>query len=315
MKSDRRHELQQNELADWLGQHLEMLKPHGTSILLGLVTAAVVVLGGMWYFSGESSAAAQSWSSYFGAFNQREPGKALEQLVKDKPGTQTALWAQQAIGDMNLAQGAAMLFSDRAEAQKMLQKAQDTYKLVEAAAGDPGLKARAQFGMAKVLESLCKPEEAAKYYQLAADTQKDTAIGKAAAADAQRMKDDRQVALLAWFASQTPKKPAPIPGVGGSTPGLPSDLPERPDIGLPSGLGLGNLGAGTPASPPPAFPPPADTPPAEPKAAEPKAAEPKSGEPKATDPNAAKPDAPKATDEKPADAKSEVKPDDTKPGS
>ena len=304
MKSDRRHELQQNELADWLGEHLEMIKPHGTSILLGVVIVAAVIFGGFAYFGNESKATAQSWSAYFGAFNQREPGKALEQLVKDQPGTTTALWAQQAIGDMNLAQGAAMLFSDRAEAQKMLQKAQDTYKQVEAAASDPVLKARAQLGLGKVLESLCKPEEAAKYYQLVADSQKETAIGKAAAADALRMKDQRQVARLAWFAAQTPKKPAPIPGIGGGTPGLPSDLPERPDIGLPSGLGLGNIGAGTPATPP-AFPPPGQTPPADPKA----------GEPKATDPNAAKPEDTKPADEKPADAKSDAKPGDAKPGS
>jgi hypothetical protein len=275
MKSDRRHELQTNELADWLGERLDMLRPHATAIALGAFIVVVLIFGGAWYFKTENTAAAKDWGDYFSAFNQREPSVALEKLAKERSGTSTAMWAMQAVGDMNLAQGSTMLFSDRAEAQKLLQKAEATYKLVEAGATDPTLKSRAQIGLGKVYESLCQPEKAGEYYEKVATALKDTAIGKTAAEDAQRMKDERQVALLAWFAAQQPKKPAPIPGPGGATPGLPSDLPERPDIGLPSGLGLGNLGEGVPAAPPPKLPEPAKAEPAakdqEPKDQEPKA--------------------------------------------
>jgi hypothetical protein len=262
MKSDRRHELQTNELADWLGQRLEAFKPHATSITIGAAILLVAVLGSIWYFGGEDKASAKSWSQYFAAFNDREPGKALEKLAADQPGSTAALWALQSVGDMNVAQGAAMLFSDREEAKKLLEKAELAYKQVEAGATDPMLKARARLGLGKVYESRLKPDDARRYYEVVAESHKETAIGKEAAADVRRMNDQRQIALLAWFAKQEPKKPAPLSGLGGRTPGLPSDLPERPDISLPDGLGLDNIGVGSAAEPAPSFPSPGVPPPA-----------------------------------------------------
>ena len=51
-----------------------------------------------------------------------------------------------------------------------------------------GLKTRAQLGLGKVYESLCMPDKAFEYYEKVAKHEKDSAIGKAAAADAKRMK-------------------------------------------------------------------------------------------------------------------------------
>src|SRR6185503_15025251 len=93
-------------------------------------------------------------------------------------------------------------------------------------------------------------------------SEKDSGIGKAAAEDARRMKDTREVAFLDWFAAQTPKRPAPFPGLGGNVPGLPSDLPDRPNIDLPKGLGLDNIGTATPQAPGPTLPPPGEAAPA-----------------------------------------------------
>lgn len=303
MKSERRHELQKNELADWLGERLEMLLPHAQAIALGGVILAVLILGSIWYFTGEDRASAEAWSSYFRAFNQREPTKALEQITKDKPGTVTALWALEAMGDMDVAQGGALLFSDRTEAQKLLEKAEAAYKQVDAAATDPILKARTRLGLGKVYESRCQPDEARKYYEMVAESQKGTALGKAAAANANRLKDERQVALLAWFAQQTPKKAAPIPGVGSSPPSLPSDVPSQPDIAPPGGLGLGKIGSESPAAPAPTFPEPAKATP----------------ETKSASPEESKGDK-KAAKEKPAEGQpgepaAEKKVDDAKPGS
>lgn len=155
--------------------------------------------------------------------------------------------------------------------------------------------------MGKVYEALCKPEDALKYYKLVADTQKDSAIGKAAAKAAKRMENPRDVKLLAWFAQQTPKKPSPLSGPGGGAPGLPNDLPDRPDISPPSSLGLGNIGTGTPDAPEPSLPLPGTTPPG--------AAPPPESKPDADKPAGDKPAAP-ATEEKPAEPKpAEPKPE------
>ena len=261
MKAERRHELKHNELSDWLGERMETLKPHATGILLGIGLLAAIVLGSVWYFSGESAAASRAWSQYFQAFSEREPQKVLQNLAEEQSGSKAAWWAVIAVGDMNLSEGAALLFTDRTEARKRLEAAREAYKKVELS-DDPMLKTRARLGLAKVNESLCQPKEALKYYEMVATSEKDSAIGKAAAADARRMKDQREVDFLDWFAAQTPKRPAPFPGMGGGVPGLPNDLPERPNIDIPKGLGLDNIGTGVPAEPRPHCPQPGLTTPA-----------------------------------------------------
>jgi tetratricopeptide (TPR) repeat protein len=302
MKAERRHELKHNELADWIGEHLEPLKPHAPGIVLGAVLLMAIVLGGVWYFGGENQASARAWSDYFSALNEREPQKVLQNVVTDRSGSKAAWWALAALGDMNLGEGAAMLHSDRNEAEKRLEAAERAYKQVEAS-DDPMLKARAWLGLAKVYESKCQPEKAHEYYDMVAKHQPDSAIGKAASEAARRMKDPREVEFLKWFAQQQPKRPAPFPGIGGNVPGLPSDLPERPDIGLPTGFNLDTLGPGSrpdPATvPPPLTPPVPATTPGD--SAAPAPAEPKSPAPEAkTDaPKSDAPDAPDGSENKP----------------
>jgi hypothetical protein len=308
MKAERRHELKHNELADWLVERIDPARPHLTGIALGIGVLVLVVLASTWYFRGEKAATATAWSSYFQAFDDREPQKSLSNVAAAHSGSKAAWWALLSLGDLNLGDGEALLYSDRQQAQELLKKAEEAYKQVEAA-DDPMLKTRARLGLAKVYESLLKPDEARKYYELIAETEKDSAIGKAAAEDAKRLKDSRQVAFLDWFAQQTPKRPGPLPGLGDDVPPLPGSLPARPDIGLPGGVGLGEIGTGTPAAPPPSFPPPATD--ATPPAADPdsKAEKPKSDDAprpeqspdsKASDTKPAEGAAPEPTADKPA---------------
>src|SRR5687767_13440928 len=108
MKAERRHELKHNELADWLGEGMELLKPHATGIVLGLVLLAVIVVGSFWYFGGENHASSLAWSRYFESFNDREPQKALETLASDQSGSKAAWWALMTVADMHLGQGTAL---------------------------------------------------------------------------------------------------------------------------------------------------------------------------------------------------------------
>jgi tetratricopeptide (TPR) repeat protein len=283
MKAERRHELKHNQLADWLEARIEGIRPHATGILLGLALLAAIILASAFYFSGETHASASAWSAYFDAFNDRDPQRVLQDLATKQSGSKAAWWAQAALGDMNLSEGTSLLYSDRKEAQKRLEAAEAAYKQVEQA-DDPMLKSRARLGLARVYESLFKPDDARKYYEQVAASEKDSPLGKQAAADAKRLKDSREIAFLDWFATQTPKRPVPFPGVGANVPNLPSDLPERPNLELPKSLGLDNIGTGAPSEPPPAFPSPLGTSPAP------------------VTPDAATSDATKAGETKPADA-------------
>jgi tetratricopeptide (TPR) repeat protein len=264
-----RHEREHNELADWLAERLEVLRPYSTQIAVAALLIVVAVLAGVYYFGTGNQVASQEWSEYFAAFNEREPEKALQTLYTSKPTSPAGLWAAQTLGDINLAQGSGQMFLDRDQAQEKLEKAIDYYTKATAATNDPNLVARARLGLGKAYEAKCQPEEALKYYKQVAESQKGTAIGEAAEKAAKRMENPRTVAMLAWFAQQTPKKPAPLPGEGGGLPGLPNDLPDRPNISLPSGLGLDDIGTGVPESPEPTLPQPGTTPPPPPEGEKP----------------------------------------------
>jgi hypothetical protein len=119
------------------------------------------------------------------------------------------------------------------------------------------------------------------------------------------MKDSREVAFLEWFAKQTPRRPAPMSGIGGGVPGLPNSLPDRPDIELPStALDLSKIGTGVPSEPAPSFPAPSSTVPATPPAESTTPEADKSSEAKSTNtpapanPDGAKPAAPEGSEKK-----------------
>ena len=90
MKAERRHELKHNELADWLADSIQGVKPHATGVLVGLAVLAAIVLGSVWYFSGETAAASRAWSQYFYAFNERDPQKVLQNLATEQSGSKAA---------------------------------------------------------------------------------------------------------------------------------------------------------------------------------------------------------------------------------
>lgn len=322
MKSERRHELQHNELADWIGEKVEALKPYGSQIALAIALVALVIAGSVWWFGTEDHASAANWTALFTARNApRDREKELDNFATAHQGTKPALYAQMVIGDTAAREGSRAMFTDRNEAKKQLERAETAFKAAEAGTQDVELKSRARLGLAKVYESLCKPEEARKYYEMVAASLKDSAIGREAAADAARMKSRDQADLLVWFAAQTPKRPPPFSGMGGTIPGMPNDLPARPDISVPSvtppsGLGLDNIGTGVPAIPAPDFPTPGATTPGAtipaPTTPTPDAGKTEPSKPDATKtdetpkPEAPKPEVPKPESPKPESPKTEA---------
>ena len=263
MKSAKRHELQTNELADWLGTQAEGAADYFWPVVGGVVVAFAAAIGIAWYITNQDSSAALAWDQYYQAFGEKEREAELKKVADNHPSSAAALWAQQSLADITLAKGANLMFSDRAEARAKLNEAETNYKVVLEKARDPFLLARAQYGMARLQETICQPKEAQKYYEKVAASEKDSPLGKAAARDAARMKKPETIAFLEWFAVQTPKKPVPTGhgGIPGMPPfSVPNDLPERPDISLPGGLNIDSV------KPPPAdpskldFPKPAETP-------------------------------------------------------
>lgn len=302
MKADKRHELQKNELADWLGNHAEGAADYFWPIVGGVVVAFALAIGVVWYMNSRDAASATAWGKYFQAHGEREDerGAAMKKVADTYKDSVAAQWAKLGYADLALAKAANLMFNDRSEATAKLKEAKDAYEELLKSARDPEILTRAQFGMARTLETDCKPEEAKKYYELVAKADKDSALSKAAARDAERMSDPQTVEFLNWFATAQPRKPTPI-GHGG-IPGLPplnvpTDLPERPDLSLPGPLNFepGKLTEETPSPAPPFQFSPDDSPKGDtPKGEAPKSDLPNTRAPKADD---AKPAEPKKSDE------------------
>jgi tetratricopeptide (TPR) repeat protein len=297
MKAEKRHELQKNELADWLGTHAEGAADYFWPIVGGVVVAFALAIGVVWYMNSRDAASATAWDKYYQAFAEREREAELKEVAKTYQDSVAAQWARLAYADIALAKAADLMFNDRTEAKSKLSEAKEAYEEVLKNARDPQILTRAQYGLARALETDCKPEEAKKYYEMVAKTEKDSALGKAAARDAERMADPETVEFLAWFADAKPRKPVPT-GHGG-IPGLPplnvpTDLPERPDLSLPGPLNFepGKLTEEAPEAAPPKFQfSPEDSP--------------KGTAPEAPKNDAPKNDTPKADDAKPAEPKAD----------
>jgi tetratricopeptide (TPR) repeat protein len=293
---NKRHELQQNELAFWLEEKIEDIRPYFPVIGIGTLAALLVVIGVWWYSAQQAQASAASWNAYFSAIGERNQQEALQKVIEDEKTSEPANWARQTLADSNLALGAAAVFTDREESKKRLEAAVALYSEILKYTNDPLLQVRAGFGLARAKESLFEPEEAKKLYEEVAKSSPDTVIGQEAKAAAERLSKPEELQMLEWLAQQTPKRPAPLSsGRPGSIPGLPSDLPDRPDIGLPGLDGLGLPGAGA-ASGGLSFPTPDDAP----KSDAPASDAPASDE-------APKTDAPAADDAPKADAPAEGK--------
>jgi hypothetical protein len=241
MKSEKRHELQKNELADWIGNHAEGASEYFWPIVGGVVAAFALAVGIAYYLNTREAVAAVAWDKYYQAHAEVERDAELQKVAKDYASSSAAQWAQIGYADLNLARGANLMFKDRSDASSKLKEAEIAYQAVIDNARDPEVITRAQFGMARTKETQCQPEEARKHYELVAKAEKDSPLGKAAARSAARMADPETVEFLAWFAKAQPRKPTPV-GHGG-IPGLPplnvpTDLPERPDISLPGPLNI-----------------------------------------------------------------------------
>lgn len=306
--NQKRQQLQHNALGDWIAEKMTAAEPYAAQIAVGSLVAIGLVVGVIWYSSMPDTESAKAWDEYLAAISEPQPDVAMETVATSFASTKAGLWAKQSGAEMSLRRGCDLMFRDRDEAGELFTKAEAAFKEVEAAAGDKELRIRAQFGLAKVLEETNKPEEAKAAYEKTAELAGDSAIGKLAQAAVARMNNPADVALLAWFSEQAPKLPAPMPpgmgGMGGPSTSLPMDLPERPDIDLPTDFGSSDpLAPGielppagdSPIAPPATEAPAAETP-AEEKPAEPAAPAPES-------PAAETPAEAPATEEQPAEDK------------
>ncbi|NLF73567.1 MAG: hypothetical protein GX575_31400 [Candidatus Anammoximicrobium sp.] len=321
MKTQRRHELQTNQLADTIGMYLQKVRPYQKPILYGVVAIAVLA-GAVLYLSTQQQArAGASWEDYFSAMIEQRP-EALDEVARLHQGSTAALWAQQGAGDIKLAMGASLLYRDRKEAEKNLKDAEKAFLDVEQqGARYPLLLQRARYGLAQVYESLSQVDKARDYYGKVAAAEPHSALGQLAQRRRDQIADSEAERWFAWFEKQEPKPPAGMQSAAGQGPKVPQDLeaelPERPDLSFPASDVAKQLKE-PPAQPAPATEPqsPAANPPAKPAAEaenKPNAAESKTDKPAPAEAKPAEAKPAEAKEAKPAEAASSQPAEQPKP--
>ncbi|MDA1050776.1 MAG: hypothetical protein O3C40_09890 [Planctomycetota bacterium] len=236
MKTDRRHELQTNVLADWIGKHLQQSQGYSKTILAVILLVAAAAIAGTFLAKKQAARSQAGWNQFFQAFGERDP-EALEVVASANQGTTAGVWAQLADADLKLAEGIGDLYTNRDNAKKNLAEAERNYLVVDKAATEKILRERAWFGLGQVYESSAELDKAKQFYGKLVSSSPTSALGKESKRRSDALSDASTAKWYNWFANQTPRPPA-IPGMPSDfgLPNFPTDLDnrsDRPDLSIP----------------------------------------------------------------------------------
>ena len=212
---ERQHELEQNALADWIVQLLDVIRTHLLTIIGGCVAAFAGVAAWLVISAINAATEAQSWEAYLSAIATGEQS-AFNEVARRYPGSDAALWSQLVLADLSLTDGAVLALEDRSAATERLESAVDLYSAVLAAGPDGLLVERATFGLAKANEALGNIDEAQAGYASVAKDYPDSALAVVAQEHADALASPASKDWYDWFFAQNlaPAIPPLAPGAG-----------------------------------------------------------------------------------------------------
>lgn len=230
MKSEQRHELQTNVLADRIGSGIEAARPVLPMVLGAIGLVVVGLLGWGLYSSSARNRTALAWTDYyFNLTSSTEPGTFFDlqagdadnflDVADDFPASSVAKWAQLSAGGQFLEQGVETLYRNRVEGEKLLNQAVEAFG-VAADASEPSLKLQAHYGLGRSFEALGKLSEAADAYEQVLAEEPYEALKKDVERRLEFISSQDGKEFYAWFSKLDPKPDAPIR--------LPSDLSTPP---------------------------------------------------------------------------------------
>jgi tetratricopeptide (TPR) repeat protein len=231
MKTERRHELEVNQLALTM-QHLgQQIAPY-SRLIFGLLALAVVGLLAYTQIRANQAASAEAgWQDFFDGVQSPNLDESFSGLVKTHAGEAVADWANLAMADDNLAQGCESLFRNKSDAVAKLKEAIEQYGKLRNHA-EPTLASRAIFGAARAEESLGRIDEAKKDYEELVKRYPQGPFQLQAKQRAEDLSRAPTQKFYDWFSSYTPpsENMKGLPGTPGQGPSLDSslDAPKSP---------------------------------------------------------------------------------------
>ncbi len=207
MKTERRHELQTNVLADSLAHWIEAIKPYGRAILAGGIALVVAIFAWGYVSTQNTRRQSEGWNEYLLAESNRDP-QLLSEVAQRYPGTMVAHWSRLTAADLELNAGTNQLLADRTAARNQLKDAVDGFSSLLLETIEPTILQRATYGLARAQEALGELEKARAEYSSLAEK---WPTGPFAQAAKSRLDDLDQLStkqFYDWLASYEP--PAPL---------------------------------------------------------------------------------------------------------
>ena len=165
MKSERRHELEHNMLAGWLGKTIAQIKPYASTILLAVLAGLLVVVLARWWHSNSLAKGASAWDAYYAAFEDPNASEEFDKVAELYPRSKVAEWSTVTGADLRLQYGCNQLFTNRTIANQELTKAVNGYLKALEQSSDDMVRERATFGLARAKEAQGDLDDALKSYE------------------------------------------------------------------------------------------------------------------------------------------------------
>lgn len=179
---------------------VDVVAPHGRTILAAAAAALVAVAGWILANSQSEAARARSWDAYLGAMAAAGSGEpadaAFEEVTRRHPGTAAADWSRLRMAEIRLANGTTSAFRDRAAAGRDFQTAADMLSELLATRPRGLLAEQATFALAKAREGLGEFDQARKGYEAVA---REHPLGPTAAAARNRAEALAGGSTRAWY--------------------------------------------------------------------------------------------------------------------
>ncbi|TWT29820.1 tetratricopeptide repeat protein [Blastopirellula retiformator] len=237
MKSERRHELQKNDLEQVLEKGMEQMGPQA-KIVAGVVIAILVAgIAVTWFQYQNKMARASGWGELFTASalmgqQDAQMTPALEAVGSAYHGRPAGAWAELFLGYDLYRQGLEKYFTQPDDAKLDLERSIKAFENARNAADVPELKQRAMWGIGQSSEVLATKESlqtATETYEKLSSQFPESPFGKWAGERLELLKSKGTEEFYTWYSEQDfAPKASPTTGI------LNQDLPSDPNLTLPS---------------------------------------------------------------------------------
>ncbi|GHT46667.1 hypothetical protein FACS189454_08160 [Planctomycetales bacterium] len=187
MDSERRHQLSQNALGNWIfSQYNGWIKPNSNWLGWAVIGVLAVILIAMATVRVSAWNQAAAWKQYYAALHSGQSEADLEALADSTTGV-VGIHARLALAQQKLDEACNTVFTDKAKAIAALEKAVFVFQKVQKSTTNQPALQQAGFGLAQSWETLACARKgddlnkAVEEYKKIAERWKDSFVGKRAA--------------------------------------------------------------------------------------------------------------------------------------